>query len=94
MADIQLQHESIDQAFTELLQAAHTMESNLDELVQRLTPLREEFTGKAGTAFEEFFRMVQQNESKMHEDIQQGARILDEMNHTMRYADQSAAQGF
>ncbi|MFF7634566.1 WXG100 family type VII secretion target [Kitasatospora sp. NPDC008050] len=94
MADIQLQHESIDQAYTDLLQAAHTMESNLNELVQRLTPLREEFQGAAGTAFEEFFKVVQGNEGQMHEDIHQGAQILDQMNHTMKYADQAAAQGF
>jgi WXG100 family type VII secretion target len=94
MADIQLQHETIDQAFTELIAAAHTMQSNLDDLVRQLTPLRDEFTGAAGTAFEEFFKVVHQNEGQMHEDITKGAQILDQMNHTMRYADQAAAQGF
>jgi uncharacterized protein YukE len=93
MADIQLQHESIDQAFQELIQAAQTMQSNLDDLVNTLKPLAHQ-SGKYQSAFEDFFRVVHANENKMHEDIHQGAQILDQMNHTMRYADQAAAAGF
>ncbi|MFE9426021.1 WXG100 family type VII secretion target [Kitasatospora sp. NPDC006697] len=93
MADIQLQHESIDNAFQELLQAAQTMQSNLDELVQQLQGLASQ-SGSYKEAFHEFFAVVHQNEGQMHEDIKKGAQILDQMNHTMRYADQSAAAGF
>ncbi|WP_035841685.1 WXG100 family type VII secretion target [Kitasatospora azatica] len=93
MANIQLHHESIDNAFQDLLQAAQSMQNNLDELIQTLTPLRAH-SGSYKEAFEQFFTAVQQNEGQMHQDITKGAQILDEMNHTMRYADQAAAQGF
>ncbi|GAA1988661.1 WXG100 family type VII secretion target [Kitasatospora viridis] len=93
MADIQLQHEAIDNAFQELISAAQTMQSNLDELVQQLQTLAQQ-SGSYKEAFQDFFKVVHDNETQMHDDIHKGAQILDTMNHTMRYADQAAAAGF
>ncbi|MDH6143813.1 MULTISPECIES: WXG100 family type VII secretion target [Kitasatospora] len=93
MADIKLQHETIDQAFDELIQAGQKMQSNLDDLVNTLKPLAEQ-SGSYKTAFDAFFKVVHDNETEMHQDIHKGAQILDQMHHTMKYADEAAAKGF
>lgn len=94
MADLQLQHESIDQAVESLQQAGNSMKSNLDQLLQVLTPLRENFQGAAAQAFDQFFTVVHQNESQMTDDITAAAALLDQMHQTMVHADKSAANGF
>ncbi len=92
--DLQLRHESIDQAFEELVQAGKTMKNDMDTLVSTLTGIQEHFTGQAAQAFQDFLKVVSDNEGAMSDDIHQGAITLDTMHQTMKYADQAAAAGF
>jgi hypothetical protein len=91
--DIMLKHESIDEAFQELLGAARSMESNLAELIGRLQGM-EANAGQYKQAFQEFLTLARNSSEKMHADMHDGAAALDEMNQAMRYADRAAAAGF
>ncbi|WP_035792372.1 WXG100 family type VII secretion target [Kitasatospora mediocidica] len=94
MADLTLHHETVDQAVQELQAAGNTMKSDLDHLVQVLTPLQEHFQGAAATAFTEFLAAVNQNEQQMTDDIAAAAACLDSMHQTMTHADNQAAAGY
>ncbi|MFD7904360.1 hypothetical protein ACFV4F_38900 [Kitasatospora sp. NPDC059722] len=91
--DIMLRHESIDAAFQDLLSAAHTMQSGLEELIGRLQGM-EANAGQYKQAFSEFLNIARSSSSAMHDDMRDGARALDEMNQAMKYADRAAAAGF
>ncbi|MFD0278098.1 WXG100 family type VII secretion target [Kitasatospora sp. NPDC127111] len=96
MADIELRHESIDQAVSDLQQAGSTMESNMDQLVGTLKGVIDggHFAGAAATAFQEFFRVVNQNEADMRTDIRTAASLLGQMHATMKHADATASKAF
>jgi WXG100 family type VII secretion target len=94
MADIQLQHESISQAVAELQKAGNQMQSNMENLLQTLAPLRDHFRGEAAQAFEDFFKVAHNNDQAMSNDIAQAAQTLDSMANHMYHADKAGANSF
>ncbi|MFF7988823.1 WXG100 family type VII secretion target [Kitasatospora xanthocidica] len=93
---IQLHHETVSQAATELRQAGSMMRSNLDELMGKLKGVIDggHFQGVAANAFEELSRVVAANESAMDQDITAAANTLNTMHEIMQESDANAGKQF
>ncbi|WP_371493767.1 hypothetical protein OG871_01860 [Kitasatospora sp. NBC_00374] len=94
--NIHLHHETVAQAVQELQKAGSLMTGNLDTLVKQLSTVIDggHFQGTAATAFEEFARVVSNNERQMDEDIAAAARTLNTMHEIMQQSDLDASKGF
>ncbi|MFI6156393.1 WXG100 family type VII secretion target [Kitasatospora sp. NPDC051170] len=93
---IQLHHESIEQAQSELAQAGGGMSDSLQALMARLTAVTEggQFQGAAAGAFTAFQDAVRRNAQAMNDDIVAAAGRLGHMHSTMIQADQDGRKQF
>ncbi|MET8541617.1 WXG100 family type VII secretion target [Kitasatospora sp. NPDC004799] len=93
---IQLHHETVAQAASELGQAGKMMDDALWEVEQKLNSLTESgsFQGAAADAFTEFKRAVTTNAAQMNQDIIAAGGKLTNMHHIMTEADQGARKQF
>ncbi|WP_031069283.1 WXG100 family type VII secretion target [Streptomyces sp. NRRL WC-3742] len=93
---IQLHHESIEQAQSELAQAGGGMSDSLQAVMNQLTHLTEsgQFQGAAATAFTNFQQVVNRNAQAMNDDIIAAAGRLGHMHETMIQADQDGRKQF
>ncbi|MFJ9693901.1 WXG100 family type VII secretion target [Kitasatospora sp. NPDC101183] len=93
---IQLHHETIEQAQSELAQAGGGMKDALELLMSRLTALTTsgEFQGAAAAAFTNFQSTVNQHANVMNEDIVAAAGRLGHMHQTMIQADVDGGKQF
>jgi uncharacterized protein YukE len=94
MADIMLNHETVDNAVAEMQQATATMTSNLDALVQQLKPVADTFTGAAASAWTQFQLAANHADEVMHQDFSQGQVRLQEMHNYHKQADNKGASIF
>ncbi|GAA4881277.1 hypothetical protein [Kitasatospora terrestris] len=91
---IHLHHETVEQAARELRAAGSLMETNLKQLMQRLTSVIDNghFQGVAAGAFHEFSAAVAANDVQMKEDIDSAATTLERMHETMINGDHEAGK--
>ena len=80
MANIQLNHEGVDQAVADMRQATSQIESALDDLMRQLRPLAESFTGRSAHAWADFQNQVNTAETAMSADFGRGSTVLDTMH--------------
>ena len=80
MADIQLNHESVNQATEEMQQATMTMSNNLNDLLQGLQAMSATFSGNTATEWEVFRTTAQNADAAMQKDFGQGAHVLANMH--------------
>ncbi|GHF63729.1 hypothetical protein GCM10018790_47040 [Kitasatospora xanthocidica] len=93
---IQLHHETVAQAASELGRAGSLMDEALWEVEQKLKTLEESgnFQGAAANAFTEFKMAVTANAGQMNQDIIAAGGKLTSMHHIMSQADQDASKQF
>jgi uncharacterized protein YukE len=94
MADIMLNHETVDNAVAEMQQATATMTSNLDALVQQLQPVAATFTGAASEAWQQFQKAANRADEIMQQDFGQGQVRLQDMHDYHKQADTKGASIF
>ncbi|MFF8430649.1 WXG100 family type VII secretion target [Streptomyces sp. NPDC016566] len=94
MADIQLQHETVQQATEEMKQATKTMITNLEDLIQGLQNMRSTFSGQSAQEFNAFLKVAHQAEGVMHNDFGQGSNALEGMHECLTNADNKGATLF
>jgi uncharacterized protein YukE len=87
MADIQLRHETVDQAVQEMVQATNQMKTNMDDLVQGLQQMASTFTGAAADAWQQFQKAANDADNAMNADFGKGAYTLEEMHNIHKNAD-------
>jgi uncharacterized protein YukE len=91
MADIQLNHETVNQAVDEMNQTAQQMESAVEDLINQLTPLSTSFQGAAAVAFND----ISANRQKIYDDLtatfSNGAGVLGNMHQELIAGDRRGA---
>ncbi|MFJ6618730.1 WXG100 family type VII secretion target [Kitasatospora sp. NPDC091335] len=94
--NIHLHHETVEQSANELRAAGSMMQTNLKELLSKLSAVIDNghFQGVAATAFHEFSAAVSANDQQMEQDITAAAATLDRMHETMKESDTQAGKQF
>jgi WXG100 family type VII secretion target len=91
VANIQLNHEGVNQAVADMQQATSQIESALDDLMQQLRPLAESFTGQSASAWAQFQNAVNTAETAMSADFGKGSTVLDTMHGHLADGDKRGA---
>jgi methyl-accepting chemotaxis protein len=94
MADIQLRHESVDQAVQEMIQATQQMRTNMEELLRGLQSMAHTFTGASADAWHQFQQAANAADNAMNNDFGQGHVVLAEMHNIHKNADLKGASVF
>jgi len=94
MADIQLNHQSVQQAVDDMVQATQQMRTNLDALLQELRPVASTFTGAAADSWQQFQVAANHADNTMNNDFGQGHVILSDMHQAHISADLRGASIF
>jgi uncharacterized protein YukE len=94
MADIQIYHESLDQATQNMQGLTRQMTQSMDDLKGILTTVAQDFTGNASDSWQEFQTTVDNANTAMNNDFGTGGNTLLEMHQFHRNADTQGAAIF
>jgi uncharacterized protein YukE len=94
MADVMLQHQTVEQAVADMQQATRMMDNALDNLVAGLSPLAATFEGQSATAWLEFQNAANHADFTMQGLFGHGAVVLSDMHDIHKLADYRGAQFF
>jgi uncharacterized protein YukE len=94
MGDIQLNHQSVDNAVASMQQSTQTMINHMDQLVQGLQSMSSTFTGAAADAWHQFQTAANQAANAMNNDFGKGSVVLADMHNIHKSADQKGASIF
>ena len=91
MANIQLNHEGVDQAVSDMTQAANQMKNAVEDLINSLQPLAQSFQGAAAGVFSE----ISKNRMTIYNDLtttfSAGTGALDTMHQNLTEGDRRGA---
>ncbi|GAA2920822.1 MULTISPECIES: WXG100 family type VII secretion target [Streptomycetaceae] len=92
--DMDIKHGALEDANAQMKQVAATMNSALDTIVQRLDAIRSEFSGEAAKEFAEFKQAVNNLDSSLSQQFDQGANLLADAHGIIRNGDRKSAYLF
>ncbi|MFJ8475695.1 hypothetical protein [Kitasatospora sp. NPDC094011] len=93
MADILLNHASIDDAADALTQASASMHTAMDDCKSAITTLSAKLDGDLKQAADALYAALATRNEDMNTEIKAGAGVLREMHGLLRDADKRGAAG-
>ncbi|MFB7937854.1 hypothetical protein ACFWIN_00270 [Streptomyces sp. NPDC127049] len=92
--DMDIKHGALQDANDQMKQVAAAMSSAVMTIVQRLGAIESEFTGEAAKEFDEFRQVVNNLDSTLSRQFDQGANLLTDAHGIIRNGDRKSAYLF